>query len=87
MVAHKMISTQFVCVPSRTSTSPKMGHFCTALQFPITFLKKSEKLQEAIFSKWGANAKNQAYLKEKEPKIDDFGLKVAEREGFEPSCA
>ena len=30
---------------------------------------------------------NRAKMKEKEPKIDDFGLKVAEREGFEPSCA
>ena len=33
------------------------------------------------------NTKNQAKLKEKEPKIVDFGLNVAEREGFEPSCA
>ena len=32
-------------------------------------------------------AENRAKLKEKEPKINNFGLKVAEREGFEPSCA
>ena len=33
------------------------------------------------------NTKNQVKLKEKEPKIGDFRLNVAEREGFEPSCA
>ena len=30
--------------------------------------------------------KKRAKTKEKEPKIVDFGLNVAEREGFEPSC-
>ena len=30
---------------------------------------------------------NRAKMKEKEPKIGDFRLNVAEREGFEPSCA
>ena len=30
------------------------------------------------------NAENQAKFKEKEPKIGDFGLNVAEMQGFEP---
>ena len=57
--------------------------FCKALQ------KRDKQLKdgEVHFSqKWGMKVKNQVKLKEKEPKIDDFGLKVAQREGFEPSC-
>ena len=58
--------------------------FCKALQ------KRDKQLKDGkvhFSQKWGIEVKNRAKLKEKEPKIGDFRLNVAEREGFEPSCA
>ena len=86
-----MIPTQFICVPTRIYPSLKTGCFWAALHLPCTALQKTDRQPKGCKRrfpwKWGMKVENQAKLKEKEPKINDFWLWVAEREGFEPSCA
>ena len=91
MVADEMIPTQFICVPTRIYPSLKIGCFWPALQLPCTALQKTDRQPKGCKRrfpwKWGMKVENQEKLKEKEPKINVFWLWVAEREGFEPSCA
>ena len=86
-----MIPTQFICVPTRIYPSLKMGCFWPALQLPCTALQKTDRQSKGCKRhfpwKWGMKVKNQEKSKEKGLKINDFQPWVAEREGFEPSCA
>ena len=89
--ADEMIPTQFICVPARIYPSQKTGRFWAALQLPCTALQKTDRQPKGWKRrfpwKWGMDIKNQAKMKEKEPKIVDFGLNVAEGVGFEPTWA
>ena len=72
MVSDKMIPTQFVCVPSRTSR-PRNRAFLHGLAVSCHFSINAQKRKKHLL-KVGNDCQNRANLKEKEPKITDFWL-------------